>query len=164
MFLRVDDEGFWDNWPEEFAVFKDGVERLTTSKVALFPLGDITDNPPTAIAFYQPPGSELTPHSHDCVRFEVIARGEIHDGDDVYKAGDIMMSAPGVPYGPHYAGPDGVLTYEIFSNLKAAHQVTQYLDGLDHDPYCYDLALPGQMEQLTDDATRAAENARNAKA
>lgn len=150
MYLRLNDPDFWENWPEEFSLYKAEVERLTTSKVALFPLGDIADNPPTVIAFYQPPHAELNRHSHDSVRFEVIAQGEIHVGDEVFKPGDVMISAPNIPYGPHYAGPEGVLTYEIFSNLKAAHQVTNYPNG-DDDPHFYDLALPGQLEQSITD-------------
>ena len=62
MYLRLNDPDFWENWPEEFSLYKAEVERLTTSKVALFPLGDIADNPPTVIAPYHRPHAELNRH------------------------------------------------------------------------------------------------------
>jgi hypothetical protein len=61
-----------------------------------------------------PPGGVLPRHSHACHRFEMVVFGELHVPDGtVLRPGDVMISKPGEAYGPHAAGPEGVVTVEV---------------------------------------------------
>jgi hypothetical protein len=68
------------------------------------------------------PGYVLTRHAHDCFRLEIIIEGSLQVGDRTMKPGDIMMTEPGVLYGPHVAGPDGCVTFEICSDFEGANR------------------------------------------
>ena len=81
-------------------------------------------------------------HFHPCVRVEVIVRGEIHVGDTVYYPGDVMTAGYNEPYGPHYAGPEGATTAEIFSNYTGACEANYPTeDGVIH----INLTQPGAL-------------------
>jgi predicted metal-dependent enzyme (double-stranded beta helix superfamily) len=83
-------------------------------------LGD-EDSAPSVTMLELPPGGVLPRHAHRCWRFEVIVRGSIETSDGkVLGPGDVMISPPGEMYGPHTAGPEGVLTAEVFSQNDAA--------------------------------------------
>ncbi len=80
-------------------------------------LGDDPGAAPVAMALELPPGYTLPRHAHSTYRAEVIVRGTLTLGDGTTLGpGDIWTSGPDEYYGPHTAGPDGVLTVEIFAS------------------------------------------------
>jgi hypothetical protein len=116
-----DTEEYWrDNvgseFSEEFAV---GAEA-TGVRLAHFVMSDDKDDmeAPLASIFYMRPNFVLPKHDHDCYRVEVVIEGSVRIGDKILRAGDVSVSRPGEAYGPHIAGPTGVLTVEIFSRQK----------------------------------------------
>jgi hypothetical protein len=116
------DPSFWSLSPKALQytqVFAEAVDH----RVASFVLGDDDDiEAPLALFMNLPPGWVLDRHSHDCHRFEVIIEGSmIVDDNIVLRAGDVGTSEPGESYGPHMAGPNGVLTLEIFSRQSGLH-------------------------------------------
>lgn len=115
-FLAMDDPEFWARHPEE-------LQPLVRSGLgaAYFLLGKESENPPTVIALRMAPNFVLARHAHDCHRFEVVVQGTLDVGERVLKPGDVMMSEPGVAYGPHVAGPEGCTTFEFFTNYVASH-------------------------------------------
>ena len=51
---------------------------------------------------------------HGGYRVEVVVMGEMHvEEGRVLRPGDVMVSEPGMMYGPHIAGPEGVMTVEV---------------------------------------------------
>ena len=116
-----DTEEFWKNnvgseFSEEFAV---GAEA-TGVRLAHFVMSDDPNDmeAPLASIFYMRPNFVLPKHDHDCHRVEVVIDGSVRIGDKILRAGDVSVSRPGEAYGPHIAGPTGVLTVEIFSRQK----------------------------------------------
>lgn len=114
--FQQSDPSFWSLSPKPLqytTVFAEAVDH----HVASFVLGSDDDvEAPLALFMGLPAGWVLARHSHKCHRFEVIIRGEmILENGVVLKPGDVGTSEPGEAYGPHMAGPDGVLTLEIFS-------------------------------------------------
>jgi hypothetical protein len=93
--------------------------RAEGFKTSVFQLGDsVADNPPVAVMLYLPPGGVLYRHRHDCHRWEVVVQGSLTTEDGrVLNPGDVRISKPGEFYGPHTAGPSGVLCAEIFSSV-----------------------------------------------
>src|ERR1700722_10667303 len=93
-------------------------------KTGYIPLGD-PENPatPGVVMLYMKPGNVLVRHAHSCERFEAVLQGSLYVGDTVLHPGDIMTAAPYEFYGPHTAGPEGVLTCEVFSSFAAAYRV-----------------------------------------
>jgi hypothetical protein len=86
-----------------------------------FAMGDPDDpETPGVVMLEMNPGRVLERHAHDCERFETVVRGSLHVGDKVLHAGDTMTAAPNEFYGPHTAGPDGVLTAEVFGSFQSA--------------------------------------------
>jgi hypothetical protein len=142
---QVDEPGFWDQWPETLADYKAELESMEAAKCAYFPLGDTSTNPPTVVALYLPPNAVLDRHAHNCERFEIIARGELHADGKVLRPGDVMYTHPGVAYGPHRAGPEGVLTYEIFSNYAASYQPILFPNGESEEGEVYDVSVAGTL-------------------
>src|SRR5690349_16466994 len=102
-FISMDDPQFWARCPEEL----EQVVQGGLSGLAYFVLGDRQDNPPTVVALRMEPGWVLPRHAHDCYRFEVVTHGTLDVGDRILKPGDVMISEPGIAYGPHTAGPEG---------------------------------------------------------
>jgi anti-sigma factor ChrR (cupin superfamily) len=116
MFLSMDDPTFWSRCPEELKPLLQG--GLDAS---YFLMGERKDDPPTVIALKLAPNAINVRHAHDCWRFEVVVQGTLDVGDRVLKPGDVMLTEPKVAYGPHVAGPEGCVTFEIFSNYRASH-------------------------------------------
>lgn len=113
--FKKSEPDFWRIAPKALAytqVFAEAVDH----KVASFVLGDDDDlEAPLALFMNLPPGWVLSRHGHDCHRFEVVIEGSmIIDGATLYP-GDVSTSGRGEEYGPHMAGPEGVLTLEVFS-------------------------------------------------
>jgi hypothetical protein len=116
-FISMDEPEFWTHYPKELEhLVQEGPMGL-----AYFLLGDRKDNPPTVVALRMEPGWVLPRHAHDCYRFEVVVQGTLDVGERILKPGDVMVSAPGIAYGPHVAGPEGCTTFEIFSNHRASY-------------------------------------------
>ena len=79
-------------------------------------------------------------------RFEVIVRGTLDvGGGRMLKAGDVMVSEPHVFYGPHFAGPEGCTTFEIFSNHAASHEAILDLAGA---TVKFDVSRPGEFRRM----------------
>ena len=77
---------------------------------------DNDEDAPGVIMLALPPGGKIGRHAHDCHRVEVVVSGTLDvGGGRVLEPGDVMVTRPGQFYGPHYAGPEGSLTVEIFS-------------------------------------------------
>lgn len=118
-FYSVDTKEFWDTCPPDF---KHMQETPELGNATYFIMGERADNPATVVALWMPPGSVLPRHAHDSWRFEVIAKGSLDIGEKVLGPGDVMFSEPNSVYGPHVAGPEGCLTFEVFSNFDASHK------------------------------------------
>jgi hypothetical protein len=99
-----------------------------TFPFAYFALGDESADPPAVLVIDAPAGHVVPRHSHDCHRFETVARGSLHVVDDgnerTLHPRDVMISEPNHVYGPNTAGPDGCTLYEVFSSLRGAYQLT----------------------------------------
>lgn len=82
-------------------------------------VGDDPAVAPAVMMLELPPGYALPRHSHGTHRVEVVVRGSVELADGrVLTAGDVWTSGPDELYGPHRAGPDGVLTAEIFASCE----------------------------------------------
>lgn len=112
---------YWANvggdFAEEIAAGAAGVGAKLAHFVMSYDKNDM--DAPLATMFYMPPNFTLLRHDHDCFRVEVVVQGSVTVGDKVLRPGDLSISRPGEPYGPHIAGPTGVLTVEIFSKQGA---------------------------------------------
>ncbi len=115
-FFSMDDPDFWGRCPKGFEPLMEfGVDA------SYFLLGEQSDDPPTVIALRMGPNWVSARHAHDCYRFEVVVQGTLDVGERVLKPGDVMLTEPGVAYGPHVAGPEGCVTFEIFTNHRSSH-------------------------------------------
>lgn len=154
-FMSMDDPEFWTLCPKEMEhTVQGGITGL-----AYFLLGDRKENPPTIVALRMAPGWVLPRHAHDCYRFEIIVQGTLDVGERVLKPGDIMISEPGITYGPHVAGPEGCTSYEIFSDNKAAY--VALLDTPEGRVEC-DLRSPDGMRKMRDAMRQAGQAAAQA--
>jgi hypothetical protein len=119
-FFSLDDPNLWgrDTKGLEEVSAKGGMDGIALAK---FILGKPENNATVATLLRMDPGYVLPNHGHNCYRLEVVLKGSITVGDQVFKPGTIMFSEPGALYGPHVAGPDGCITVEIFSDFKASH-------------------------------------------
>jgi hypothetical protein len=151
-FISMDDPQFWARCPKEL----EPVVRGGLTGLAYFELGEKKDNPPTVVALRMGPGWVLPRHAHDCYRFEIVTHGTLDVGDRILKPGDVMISEPGIAYGPHIAGPEGCTTFEIFSNHTASF--VTLLDGPDGRVEC-NMATPEGMQKMQNLMRRAAEAA-----
>lgn len=80
-------------------------------------MGDDPAESPAVMMLELPPGYTLPRHGHGTYRVEIVVRGSLTLSDGrVLTAGDVWSSGPEEFYGPHTAGPEGVLTAEIFSS------------------------------------------------
>ena len=120
-FLSVYDEDFWGNSPEEVKAINSaaGNQGLESSH---FLLGKREDNPPLVAPLRMEPGYVLTRHAHDCYRMEIILQGTLQVGDRILAPGSVMITEPNVLYGPHTAGPEGCITFEICSDFEGANR------------------------------------------
>ncbi len=95
-------------------------------------MGNEGENAPVAMLLDMPSGSVLPRHGHDTYRVEVVVRGSMTLPDGrVVTSGDVLVTPPGSFYGPHVAGPEGVLSVEIFS---AASGLLPLADPDETDP------------------------------
>jgi hypothetical protein len=74
-------------------------------------------------------------------------------GERVLKPGDIMISDPGIAYGPHVAGSEGCTTFEIFSNHTASY--VTLLDTPQGRVEC-DISTPEGMRKMQEIMVEAA--------
>ena len=119
-FLSMDDPKFWKQYPKELkGLVETPLEGVTG--LAYFLLGERKDNPPTVVTLRMGPNWTLPRHAHDCHRFEIVVQGTLDVGDRILKPGDIMITEPGIAYGPHIAGPEGCTTFEIFSDHRGSY-------------------------------------------
>ncbi len=121
MYLSKDDPDFWGQGPEWSADARE-LGAAVGIKLRHFVMADSDERPeegqvkpPVAALMYQPPGFCLPRHSHASHRLEFIVQGSLEADGRVLGPGDVMWSPAGEVYGPHVAGPEGVLTVEIFS-------------------------------------------------
>lgn len=76
--------------------------------------GERTDVPVVGM-LEMPPNGVLPRNRRGCDRIEVIVRGSVDVGDGVTLGpGDVEVTRAGEFFGPHVAGPDGVLSVEVF--------------------------------------------------
>lgn len=128
------DPAYFSIAPEDLKYAQIGGEAMGYRN-AIFRMGpDGSKDAPAVVMLYLPPGAVLPRHAHACYRLEVVVQGSMLAEDGVWvHPGDVRTSAPGEMYGPHTAGPQGVLSVEVFSscagvdatfadNLPAAHQ------------------------------------------
>ena len=151
-FIAMDDPEFWKRTPKEL----ENIVQGGLTGLSYFLLGDKKDNPPTVVALRMGPGWVLPRHAHDCSRFEIVVQGSLDVGERVLKPGDIMISDPGIAYGPHVAGPEGCTTFEIFSNHTASY--VTLLDTPQGRVEC-DISTPEGMRKMREimvEAARAA--------
>ena len=149
-FIAMDDPQFWTRCPKELEhVVQGGLTGLS-----YFLLGERKDNPPTVVALRMGPNFVLPRHAHDCHRFEIVVQGALDVGERTLKPGDIMISEPGIAYGPHIAGPEGCTTFEIFSNHKASY--VTLLDGPEGRVQC-DISTAEGMQKMIELIQRAGE-------
>ncbi|MGE0821904.1 MAG: cupin domain-containing protein [Candidatus Binatia bacterium] len=140
-FIGMDEAEFWAHCPKDMAhVIQGGITGL-----AYFLLGEKKDNPPTVVALRLGPGGVLPRHAHNCYRFEIVVQGTLDVGERVLKPGDVMISEPGIAYGPHFAGPQGCTTFEIFSNHEASY--VTLLDTPEGRVEC-DVSTPEGLETM----------------
>lgn len=113
---------FFRTAPEPLRYAQVGAEALGMRN-AIFAMGDpARAETPVVVMLSLPPGGVLSRHAHDCHRFEVVVKGSMQDEHGVWlHPGDIRISAPGEFYGPHRAGPEGVLSAEIFSSASGVN-------------------------------------------
>ncbi len=118
-FFSLDEQALWDRCP---AKMKHALQGGVTG-LAYFTMGKESDDAPTVVGLRMGPGCVLPRHGHDCHRFEVVVQGTLDVGERVLGVGDVMVTEPGVAYGPHIAGPEGCTTYEVFSNHRGSHVI-----------------------------------------
>lgn len=149
-FIAMDDPQFWTRCPKDLEhVVQGGLTGL-----AYFLLGERKDNPPTVVALRMGPNFVLPRHAHDCYRFEIVVQGTLDVGERTLKPGDIMISEPGIAYGPHIAGPEGCTTFEIFSDHKASY--VTLLDGPEGRVQC-DMSTAEGMRKMIELIQQAGE-------
>jgi hypothetical protein len=118
-FIRKED--LWSHAPDQVKALLDGnPPGIGTGFFALGEVGDVET--PGVVMLKLDPKHVLERHAHDCFRFETVVSGSLYVGDKVLGPGDAMTALPGQQYGPHTAGPDGVITCEVFSRFSAAYQ------------------------------------------
>jgi anti-sigma factor ChrR (cupin superfamily) len=117
----MDDPDFWARCPKELEHLVRDSNIGESVGSSYFLLGQPKDDPPTVIALRMGPNWVSARHAHDCYRFEVVVQGTLDVGERVLKPGDVMLTEPGVAYGPHVAGPEGCTTFEIFTNYRSSY-------------------------------------------
>jgi len=112
---RAFDPGYFSVAPADLKYAQTGAEGMGLRN-AIFRLGGDLREAPVVVMLYMPPQGVLPRHAHACHRMEVVVQGSMLTEDGLWLTpGDVRLSAPGEFYGPHTAGPAGVLSVEIFS-------------------------------------------------
>lgn len=154
-FMSMEDSEFWTHCPKEL----EHLVRGGLTGLSYFLLGNQEENPPTVVALRMGPGWVLPRHAHDCHRFEIVVQGSLDVGERILKPGDVMVSDPGISYGPHIAGPEGCTTFEIFSNHKASY--ITLLDLPEGRVEC-NVSTPEGIQKMMDAMRRAGQAAAQA--
>lgn len=118
-YLSINDPDFWDSCPENLRIVQ---AARPAGTLAYFLMGAEDGDPPAIAALKLRPGEVLTRHAHDCHRFEIIVQGSLRVDGRELTVGDVMTSEPYIAYGPHFAGPEGCTTFEIFGTLSGSHR------------------------------------------
>lgn len=161
-FLSIDDPDFWGRNPEEMERMYQagyGQEGITSS---CFLLGTRKDNPAAVAALRMEPGFVLQRHAHDCYRFEIIVQGSLEVGDRILTAGSVMITEPGVLYGPHVAGREGCTTFEILSDYEGGNRLM-----LEVEPgkvVTFNMLAPELTQTIVDECKKLQDDARRARA
>jgi hypothetical protein len=145
MILHRRSEEYWRQGPESAQLTEQRLKALGGS-FAAFSVGEGHDDEPLASLLYMPPGFVLPRHAHACHRVEIIIHGSLETPEGIATSGDVMMSPPLVPYGPHIAGPDGALTAEIFARADGLPSVYE------QDPDAVSAAAIARIRQAYDAA------------
>jgi len=81
-----------------------------------FTLGNANDDFQLTIPDIRMPANQYWPlHWHDCWIAVIVVEGACMVGDWWMKPGDLMITAPGIEYGPLLNGPSGCQLFEIFA-------------------------------------------------
>src|SRR6185369_6273351 len=81
-----------------------------------FTLGNPDDDFQLTIPEIRMPANQYWPlHWHDCWIAVIVIEGTCMVGDWWMEPGDVMITAPGVEYGPLLNGPSGCQLFEIFA-------------------------------------------------
>lgn len=120
---KIDGDDYWGRIPESKRALIDRAQEIGMN-VGIFVMGEDHDDSPAVAALRMDPGAVTYRHSHPCERVEVVVQGTLLVGDEVLKPGDVMVSRPDEMYGPHYAGPEGCVTLEVFGRLDGVSRTT----------------------------------------
>jgi hypothetical protein len=156
-FLSIDDPDFWGRGlaPQEAVVNEGGHEGFATS---CFMLGKSGSNPPFVASLRMDPGFVLSRHAHDCYRMEIIVKGSLSVGDRILNVGSVMITEPGVLYGPHIAGPEGCTSFEICSDFEGAHRMM--LEAPSGELVTYDVTTPEGAKAVVENTKKQQESVR----
>jgi hypothetical protein len=99
-FLSIDDPDFWEKNLESLQALR-AKGKPVGIETSYFALGKPEDNPPLVTPLRMAPGYVLFRHAHDCYRMEIVVQGSLDVGGRILKPGAVMISEPGVLYGPH---------------------------------------------------------------
>jgi hypothetical protein len=128
-FTSINDPEFWERCPPAVKHLQDDFRtvRGKGSDMAYVLLGELDEDPSSIGCMHLAAGEVIPRHRHDCYRVEIVLGGslEVPDGRTL-RVGDMMISEPGEPYGPHVAGADGCTTFEIMG--KHSSVVHPYLE------------------------------------
>lgn len=94
-------------------------------------LGSEADPFQLAVPDIRMPANQYWPlHWHDCWIAVIILEGNCIMGDWLMQEGDVLISPPGLEYGPVVVGSDGVQMFEIFAraHLNLGGYATEYHD------------------------------------
>ncbi|MBU6266657.1 MAG: hypothetical protein KGN34_03890 [Sphingomonadales bacterium] len=84
----------------------------------MFHLGTAADDFIMTVPDIRLPANQYWPlHWHDCWIAVVVLEGTCLIGDWWMEPGDVMITTPGLEYGPLVIGPDGCQMFEVFAQL-----------------------------------------------
>lgn len=104
-------------------------ERLDDVRLGYFLLGEDAPETPRVLVMDMQPGFVIPRHAHGCERFEVVVKGSLHVGDDVFGPGDVLTAHADEFYGPKLAGPEGCMTVEVFAQQGPSAALYELDDG-----------------------------------
>lgn len=121
----MQDPEYWQV-PEER---RGSAASLQDVRLSYFLLGQDLPETPRVLIMDMDPGFVIPRHAHGCERFEVIVRGSLYVGDDVFHPGDVLTAHADELYGPKVAGPEGCLTAEVFAEQGSSAPAYELDDG-----------------------------------
>jgi anti-sigma factor ChrR (cupin superfamily) len=152
--LSIKDPEFWTNCPASLKHLHDDFPKShgEDSRMAYLLLGPERDDTAAVGCLRLAPGEVIPRHRHAGYRIEIVISGSLQvvDGPMMHP-GDMMMTEPDEPYGPHIAGPDGCTTFEIMSNHRSVtHPYLETPDG----PVAYDIGTVEGLRAFKEDAAK----------